>query len=117
MSETKWTPGPWKVDEFDGFLGYDCMTGGIRVGPIVLDGADYGQKRCQEISTAARARMEADARLISAAPDMAEALQAAIDCGMVPISSAKEGGAFRHSRQVEVADMIRAALAKARGEE
>lgn len=39
------------------------------------------------------------------------ALQEAVDCGMVPISSAKEGGAARHSQQVIVADKIREALA------
>lgn len=58
---------------------------------------------------------EDDARLTSAAPELLEALQAAIDCGMVPISSAKEGGASTHSRQVHVADQIRAAIAKATG--
>jgi hypothetical protein len=47
---------------------------------------------------------------------LTEALEAAIECGMVPVSSAKEGGASAHSRQVQVADMIRTALAKARGE-
>ena len=57
----------------------------------------------------------ANARLISAAPDMLAALEAAVECGMVPKSSASEGGALRHSRQVRVADMIRAAIAKARG--
>ena len=39
------------------------------------------------------------------------ALQSAVDCGMVPISSAKEGGAARYSQQVIVADKIREALA------
>ena len=56
-----------------------------------------------------------DMRLIAAAPELLEALIEAVDCGMVPTSSAKEGGAARHSRQVEVADMIRAAIAKATG--
>jgi len=41
-----------------------------------------------------------------------EALQAAVDCGMVPVSSAKDGGAVRYSRHVQVADQIRAALAE-----
>ena len=39
------------------------------------------------------------------------ALQAAVDCGMVPNSTVKEGGANWHSIQVKVADQIRAALA------
>lgn len=42
---------------------------------------------------------------------LVEALEAAVDCGLVPKSSAAEGGAMRFSRQVGVADQIRAALA------
>ena len=57
-----------------------------------------------------------DARLISAAPEMLEALEAAIECGIIPKSSAREGGANRHVRQAHVADMIRSAIAKAKGE-
>jgi hypothetical protein len=58
---------------------------------------------------------EANARLICAAPDLLEALEAAIECCMVPTSSAKDGGAVRYARQVIVADMIRDAIAKAKG--
>lgn len=47
---------------------------------------------------------------------LVEALEAAVECGLVPKSSAAEGGAMRFSRQVEVADQIRAALALYRGE-
>jgi hypothetical protein len=57
-----------------------------------------------------------NADLIAAAPDMLAALVAAIDCGMIPITSAKEGGAAVHSIQVRVADQIRDAIAKATGE-
>ena len=42
---------------------------------------------------------------------LVEALEAAFDCGMVPTSTAKVGGATRHARQVVVADMLRDALA------
>lgn len=38
-------------------------------------------------------------------------IQAAIECRMVPVTSAKEGGAAKFSRQVQVADMMREALA------
>jgi hypothetical protein len=44
--------------------------------------------------------------------EMEDALKAAVDCGMVPTSSAKDGGASRHVLQLHVADQIRAALAK-----
>lgn len=39
-----------------------------------------------------------------------EALQAAIDAKLIPISSVSEGGPMRHSEQVKVADQIREAL-------
>jgi len=48
---------------------------------------------------------------------MKSALQAAVDCGMVPTSTAKNGGASKHSRQVQVADQIRAALLPNTGDE
>ena len=42
---------------------------------------------------------------------LTEALEAAVACGMVPKTSASEGGAARFSEQVLTADKIRAALA------
>ena len=61
-------------------------------------------------------RWDADANLISAAPEMLEALEAAVECGMVPNSSWRPVGAnSHHVRQAHVADMIRAAIAKAKG--
>jgi hypothetical protein len=56
-------------------------------------------------------------RLMTQRDDLLEALQAAVECGMVPISSVSEGGASKHSRQVQVADMIRAAIQKATKEQ
>lgn len=47
---------------------------------------------------------------------MVFAIEAAIDCGMVPSTSAKEGGAAKHSIQVHVADQLREALACAKGQ-
>ena len=46
--------------------------------------------------------------------ELVAALEAAVSCGMVPISSSSDGGATRHSEQVRVADMIRAVIAKAK---
>ena len=47
--------------------------------------------------------------------ELLAALVAAIECGIVPSSSAKEGGAAKYARQVIVADQIRDAIAKAKG--
>jgi hypothetical protein len=64
------TPGPWEVREWSDTLGYDCMTGGVAVSGggfkdiAVLDGADYGQARCSEISVELRAEIEANAAFI-----------------------------------------------------
>lgn len=65
----------WELGEWDDHLGYDCMTGGVRAGPVVLDGGGYGQKSCQPISAEGLARIMADARLIAAAPELREALE------------------------------------------
>ena len=51
--------------------------------------------------------------VVLAAPAMMAAIQAAIDCGMVPNSSAKEGGADRFASQVLAADQQRDSLALA----
>ena len=41
---------------------------------------------------------------------LAEAIQDAIDCRMIPITSANEGGAAKYSIQVRTADKLREAL-------
>lgn len=98
----KHTAAPWVVGEYSENLGYDCMTGGIHAGPVVLDGADYGQKRCHEIEATALERMKADAYLIAAAPDLLAA------CKMVEAMAV-------HGEPLSVGDIaeVRAAIAKA----
>ena len=61
------TPGPWELGEYDDFLGYDCMTGGVRAGPVLLDAANYGQARGRDITSEALEAMMADARYITCA--------------------------------------------------
>lgn len=82
MGRLKHTPGPWIREMYDEYLGYDCMYGGIRVGPIVLDGATYGQRSCQPIPSDGLDRMQCDALLIAAAPEMLQLLRDAWDAYM-----------------------------------
>lgn len=104
--ETSFTPGPWFANR-NGFstVYIEAKIGGGLIQEIAACGPNANGQYEQE----------ANARLISAAPELLEALQQAIACGMVPSSSAKEGGAAAFARQVVVADMIRSAIAKAIG--
>ena len=54
--------------------------------------------------------------LVAMNQELLAALEAAVECGMVPTSSATEGGAMRYVKQAHVADQIRAAIAKAKGD-
>jgi hypothetical protein len=86
--------GPWSV----------CDRSEIRSGNLHLVAVvQHGLKQ------------QSYASLIAAAPDMLAALQRAVACGMVPATSANDGGAAKYSEMVRVADAIRAAIAKATG--
>jgi hypothetical protein len=74
MSESRWTPGPWEL------LTGDCRwivsggAGGVTVASIETLDADNEPRR----------HADADARLIAAAPELAEALREMIyGCGTV----------------------------------
>ncbi|MDC7800258.1 hypothetical protein PQS91_10405 [Stenotrophomonas geniculata] len=99
---SKHTPGPWSVGE-DGDM---IWASDLDHRPVLVANVPFTRDP----------RVEADARLIAAAPELLDALIEAVECGMVPISSAKEGGASAFSAQVRCADRIRAAIAKATGE-
>jgi hypothetical protein len=104
------TPGPWSRGYFDESSGYDCMTGGVSIGPqgcgpIHLDAAYYGQKRCTHINQETLEKVLADANLIAAAPELLAHLQFAVKLfGGIP--------ALNATAQV---DAMRAAIAKATG--
>lgn len=103
---SKHTPGPWvAIESMGDFL--IQTENGYTIGDVLGEGNSYSDEEERE--------RWYNAHLIAAAPDMLEALEEAIKCRMVPSSSVKDGGASRHSRQVAVADMIRAAIAKATG--
>lgn len=79
VREPKHTPGPWDMGGIDEWGGYDAMTAGLEVGPVVLDGCEYGQERNKSLTDEQRDRMLADAHLIAAAPELLEALKSALN--------------------------------------
>jgi len=101
---TNATPGPWEICKYHPYIGYDCMTGGIQVGPAILDGKDYGQISCKDILPESLARMQADAHLISAAPELLAALES--------IFTGPDNPVFISA---SVEKFARAAIAKAKG--
>ncbi len=110
---SKHTPGPWEVSHGGhgsphGFVIDEYYVLNRTVADDVAIAADI-------VDPATQMPSEANARLIAAAPELLEALLEAVECGMVPVSSAKEGGASAFSAQVRCADKIRAAIAKATG--
>lgn len=123
MSEAKPTPGPWLTHR-EGFstIYIQASIGGGWVQEIAACGPTNEGGAQQE----ANARLIADAgtvfhttgltpsQLVERVKELESVLQAAIDCGMVPTSSARDGGACKYSAQVRVADEIREALSKAR---
>lgn len=114
---SKATPGPWTINEYD-FDGEDMgieILGnrGGQVPSVIVQTIMVDIKYGANVIAADRA----NARFIASAPGLLAALKAAVECGIVPITSAHEGGAARHARHVVVADMIRAAIAKAEGSE
>lgn len=117
---SKHTPGPWEVAEEDGELFVQVVNQPASCHPMfdryrIIHGHVGGDPT--ENPTPDLGTPEANARLIAAAPELLEALLEAVECGMVPVSSAKEGGASAFSAQVRCADRIRAAIAKATGGE
>ena len=92
MSETKHTPGPW----------YYTNEGLNAMGIVEKDGTNIMHMHTLQNSTASR-HMEANVRLIGAAPDLLEALEyvRAVLPPLVSLDNAKK--------------MLDAAIAKAKG--
>ena len=90
MSDTKWTPGPWRVG----------LNGSPSVRSVWTDGGDYHR-------FVASTECPANAKIISAAPDMAEALERFVTFHSGHVLSPELVGTMK---------LARAALAKAKGE-
>ncbi|MEG2133061.1 hypothetical protein [Pseudomonas sp.] len=82
---------------------------------VVQEG--YDKAISSSVTWEARATKEASRAedLLEQRDELLAALEAAVECGMVPTSSATEGGAMRYVKQAHVADQIRAAISKAKG--
>ena len=92
MTDTPWTPGPWRSDYLD------------RNGQRTVSAEHFEVCTCWHHSVGSiEKEMEANARLIAAAPDLFAALDAIIDGRFWSMSDDKFGAA-------------KAALAKARGQ-
>lgn len=120
MSAPKHTPGPWMVPHFAcddhpcdcvyvlgehggmGSLAEVTVDNGLPISEGGNDGPDLEQAK-------------ANAHLIAAAPEMLEALRAAVDANLLPTEPPASGDASSYIQQVRAAVMIRAAIAKATG--
>lgn len=119
-NETKWTPGPWRM-EYDDYGGYDCMSSaqsiyGTESNQRIcdLDYASYGQKHGVARSESDCPEAVANARLICAAPEMAAALSAIADLARSITRPSGHPALCRSLLDIE--GIARATLARARGE-
>jgi len=112
VSEAKFTPGPWKAEKRDGD---EWWFGGKDGAEIVIfrdsEAHHYGNVAVLGARLSTVGKADADAQLISAAPDLFEALHAM--CEMWVSVCKSQGWEPEHLAQYGQA---RAALAKALGE-
>ena len=94
MSDTKFTPGPWR---------YDRTNGSPTTGEHMIAGAKPGY--LAEVRDCGSGDVRANAHLIAAAPDLYAALYALLKANL-----------SCDDDNIDAADAARAALAKARGE-
>lgn len=95
--QPKWTPGPWAVERNKRTWGWVDV-----VGPSLGVG---GPTQATDLTLADEVKRIAEAHLIAAAPDMAEALDAVDRMLSEP----------RKHNATTIRAMVRAALSKARG--
>lgn len=95
VNESKFSPGPWKVEKPDGSNGWYCVKGFL-----------------EEACTCYGEKAEANAALIAAAPEMYDVLQHYFDL----LEQANNGDAVAECKLFEDIVLIEQALMKARGE-
>lgn len=107
MTEAKHTPGPWHLEE----MGYNSSSYYIRGSSESGDRLTIGKGAVAHIPRSTVNPMEANARLIAAAPELLEALKAMIDAERV-----YESG-VRSSEELAALEKAHAAITKATGRE
>lgn len=111
-AETKWTPGPWRV--FGKKSGYIVAPDG-KDGKSIVQVAEVGAYRDEELLPFNKERWDADALLTSSAPELYEALESADEILF------HLGTAGKNPSQDEAIEAVREranqALRKARGEQ
>lgn len=108
MTDTKFTPGPWGIEETRDHLWIGVILSNGKPDPIVTY-VDHGP----DFTTEADATGKANAHLIAAAPELYEALDELFDLLTSGHSSWDDAYDNLPDKQFK---KIRAALAKARGE-
>ena len=116
MSETPWTPGPWFASDWSLDDGPNATTIESRkhTGSTWWPG---GVEKVRIADTADGVNPLADARLIAAAPELAEALEKLLEYEPARAEIRPDAkGDRQHAEAVAVFAAARAALAKAKGE-
>lgn len=81
-SKTPWTPGPWSVG--GSIIGRGRGDAGVAIARVLRKPACYGGKRIETLDTSADApetgaEIDANARLMAAAPELYDKLEAVLD--------------------------------------
>lgn len=132
-----YTDGTWSIDKFGNIIagGDTLLLGGVSTPMVAGASKDEAKENARRIVACVNACAGVDTDLLEAGEldkptmlvmqenkdlkrscnELLAALEAAVECKMVPATSAKEGGAAKYSIQVQVADRIRDVIAKAKG--
>jgi hypothetical protein len=109
MNKTAHTPGPWKTEGRDVQTADGLITVAIAHGPV----GEWQKVRTEH---------EANARLIAAAPDLLEACERFMNCGLLATSGKTTDGkepnisVYIHPELDAAIENARAAINKAKGE-
>lgn len=116
MSETKFTPGPWRYEQ-EGQKIWAKSVGGVRMeeaNHMIADIRGWGH--LQYLSNGEKVQ-DANGFLIAAAPDMYKELEEALNVfRFYQFHHASKGHSEKEQNNKQYADNIEKVLAKARGE-